>query len=183
MAGTAETRLIIIRGNSASGKSTLARTIREHVGRGIAIVGQDELRRHVLRVKDTPGNPSVGLIDAVARYALDAGMHVVVEGILASDIYGDMLRELRADHEGVTRAYWFDLHFDETLARHRTKQADYPEELLHEWWRGTDLIDGLDEGLLLSDDDYEANTHRILHETGLSVFAVDDDEPEPEAED
>lgn len=181
MVGSPETRLIIIRGNSASGKTTLARTLREHVGSGLAIVGQDQLRREILRVKDTPDNASIGLIDTVARYALDQGMTVVVEGILKADRYGAMLRQLVADHEGISRAYWFDLHFDETLARHRNKPGvDYDESMLQQWWNGTDLVDGLDEALLVSEDDYEANAQRILHDTGLSVFDHDDDYPEPE---
>lgn len=47
--------LIVIRGNSASGKSTLAAALRERYGRGLAIVAQDQLRRVILREKDTPG--------------------------------------------------------------------------------------------------------------------------------
>jgi uridine kinase len=34
-----KTRLIVIRGNSASGKSTIASLIREKHGRGMALVG------------------------------------------------------------------------------------------------------------------------------------------------
>ncbi len=41
-----------------------------------------------------------------ARYALDGGFHVVVEGILYADRYGDMLAQLRADHRGVTHGYY-----------------------------------------------------------------------------
>jgi predicted kinase len=49
------TRLIVIRGNSASGKSAVAAEIRRRHGRGLAIVGQDNLRRQVLRERDVPG--------------------------------------------------------------------------------------------------------------------------------
>ena len=68
--GSESTRLIILRGNSASGKSTVAAEIRERYGRGIAIVSQDNLRRIVLRERDIPGGAYIGLIDSVARYAL-----------------------------------------------------------------------------------------------------------------
>lgn len=56
------------------------------------MVGQDNLRRIVLRERDRPGAAKIGLIDTVARYALDPGCHVVVEGILYADHYGEMLR-------------------------------------------------------------------------------------------
>jgi predicted kinase len=80
--GSAETRLVILRGNSASGKSTIAKLLRERLGRGVAWVEQDYLRRTVLREHDRPGLPNIGLIDMVARYALDAGYHVIAAAFL-----------------------------------------------------------------------------------------------------
>lgn len=63
MVGTAETRLVVLRGNSASGKSTVAAEIRNRFGRGLALVGQDNLRRTVLRERDVAGGANTGLID------------------------------------------------------------------------------------------------------------------------
>lgn len=103
MVGSTETRLVLLRGNSASGKSSVAAGIRERFGCGLALVGQDNLRRIVLREHDRPGGANIGLIDTVARYSLDAGYHVVLEGILYADRYGQMLQQLRADHRGHTR--------------------------------------------------------------------------------
>lgn len=100
--GTEETRLIVLRGNSASGKSSVAAGLRERFGRGLAVVAQDNIRRTVLRERDRPGAANIGLIDLTARYALDAGFHVVVEGILYADHYGAMLAALSADHLGPT---------------------------------------------------------------------------------
>jgi hypothetical protein len=74
-------RLVVIRGNSASGKSAVAAEIRRRHGRGLAIVGQDNLRRQVLRERDVPRGANIGLIDLTARFALDRGFHVIVEGI------------------------------------------------------------------------------------------------------
>lgn len=67
MVGTEETRLVVIRGNSASGKSSVAAGLRERFGRGLALVGQDNLRRIVLRERDRPGAANIGLIDLTAR--------------------------------------------------------------------------------------------------------------------
>jgi hypothetical protein len=113
--GSAGTRLILIRGNSASGKSTVAAGIRERYGRGIAIVGQDNLRRTVLRERDIPGGANIGLIDQTSRYCLDHGFHTIVEGILYADHYADMLTALRHDHEGLTCCYYLHVPFEETL--------------------------------------------------------------------
>lgn len=83
--GRADTRLVVIRGNSASGKSSVAQGLRDHHGRGIAIVGQDVIRRNVLREHDTARGANIALLGRIAREALDAGFHVVLEGILYAD--------------------------------------------------------------------------------------------------
>jgi chloramphenicol 3-O-phosphotransferase len=68
------TRLVVLRGTSASGRSSVAVGIRDRFGRGLAIVGQDNLRRTVLCERDRPGAANIGLIDTVARYALPLGV-------------------------------------------------------------------------------------------------------------
>ncbi|WP_225824129.1 AAA family ATPase [Streptomyces naphthomycinicus] len=176
MVGTRETRLVVLRGNSASGKSSVAAGLRERFGRGLALVGQDNLRRIVLRERDRPGAANIGLIDLTARYALNAGFHVVVEGILYADHYGDMLTRLRAEHRGPTHAYYLDVPFDETLARHATKPIadDVDETQLRDWYRPRDLLpDGL-ETVIGADSTLHETVDRVMSDTGLDRLpAVD----------
>lgn len=171
--GSKATRLIVVRGNSASGKSCVAAGIRERFGRGLALVGQDNLRRTVLREHDVPGGANIGLIDTVARYALDAGYHVVVEGILYADRYGDMLTGLVADHRGISRCYYLDIPLEETLTRHASKaDADYlahvTERHLRDWYREGDLLPGSLETVIGADSPLADIVDRILHDTGLT---------------
>ncbi|MFI5685596.1 kinase [Streptomyces sp. NPDC051636] len=144
MVGTEQTRLVVLRGNSATGKSSVAVGIRDKFGRGLALVGQGNLRRIVLCERDRPGAANIGLLDLTARYVLDAGYHVVVEGILYADRYGDMLAQLRADHRGPTRGYYRDVPFAKTLARHAIKPIadDVSETQLRDWYRSRDLLPG-----------------------------------------
>jgi chloramphenicol 3-O-phosphotransferase len=74
--GSADSRLVVVRGNSASGKSSLARSIRSARPRGIAVLGQDQLRREILHAREEQGNPTVDYLDLSARFALDRGLHV-----------------------------------------------------------------------------------------------------------
>ena len=147
--GTPQTRLVVLRGNSGSGKSTIARLLREIVP-DQAIVSQDVLRRDVLRVPDAADNASIGLIDLVARYALDRGQSVAVEGILHARRYGPMLLQLVADHRGISRTFVLDVPFEETLRRHATKAkaAEFGEDEMRAWWHGLQLVDGLDEAVI-----------------------------------
>lgn len=167
--GTEHTRLIVLRGNSASGKSTVAAGIRDRFGRGLALVGQDNLRRVVLRERDRPGAANIGLIDMVARYSLDAGYHVVVEGILYADHYGAMLTRLRTDHRGPTHGYYLHVPLQETLVRHATKpQADeYGERELRDWYRPLDLLPEGNETVIGADSALEVTVDRVMLDTGL----------------
>ena len=102
MTGTAETRLVVLRGNSAAGKSTIGGILRDEIGPGLAIIEQDHVRRIVLREDDRPDSANIGLLSSMARFCLDAGFDVLVEGILDSERYGAMLLQLTRDHVGVS---------------------------------------------------------------------------------
>lgn len=167
--GSGGTRLAVLRGNSASGKSSVAAEVRRRYGRGIAIVSQDHLRRVVLREHDVPGGVNVALIDLTARHALSSGFHVIVEGILRADHYGQMLTALISDHADSAFAYFLDVPFDETLRRHTTKPQDvkYGEAEMRGWYRALDLLPGGIEQVIPADSALEATVARLMADTGL----------------
>ena len=171
MVGSEETRLIVLRGNSASGKSSVAAGLRERFGRNLALVSQDNLRRVVLRERDRPGAANIGLIDMTARYALSTGFHTVVEGILYADRYGAMLEALIRDHRGPTRCYYLDVPLRETFARHATKPREYlaqvTDEHLRDWYRERDLLPSGIETVIDAASSLDATVERIMFETGL----------------
>ncbi|GAA3856396.1 AAA family ATPase [Streptomyces sedi] len=171
--GSETTRLVVLRGNSASGKSTVAAEVRRRHGRGIALVGQDNLRRVVLRERDVPDGVNIGLIDTVARYALEHGYHVLVEGILYAAHYGPMLEALRRDHRGPTHHYYLDVSFDETLLRHAGKPqvAEYGEAELRGWYRPLDLLPGGVETVVPETSGSAETVERVLSDSGLGAAA------------
>ncbi|MEU8954875.1 M15 family metallopeptidase [Streptomyces sp. NPDC048518] len=172
-AGRPDTRLVVIRGNSASGKSSVALGLRDHYGRGVAIVGQDVIRRNVLREHDTTGGTNIALLGRIARHALDAGFHVVLEGILYVDRYSHMITSLVRDHRGVSRCYYLDVPLEATLTRHASKaDAAYLERVTEDhlvsWYRELDLLpDGL-ETVVPADSTLKDTVARILRDTGLA---------------
>nr|WP_313884419.1 kinase [Streptomyces tropicalis] len=122
----------------------MAAGIRERFGRGPALVAQDNLRRVVLRDRDLPGAANIALIGLTARYALDAGFHVMVEGVLHADHHGEMLAGLRADHRSPIHAHHLDVPLTETLARHATKPIadEVDASRLRDWCRPLALLPG-----------------------------------------
>ncbi|MFC8175233.1 AAA family ATPase [Streptomyces sp. NPDC057325] len=177
--GTSDTRLIVLRGNSASGKSSVAAGLREKFGRNLAIVAQDNLRRIVLREHDRPGAANIGLIDLTARYALDNGFHVVLEGILYADRYGTMLQHLVRAHQGVTQCYYLHVPFEETVLRHATKPdaqylAHVNESHLRDWYREKDLLPNGLETVIGAANTLDDTVQQILSENGLDgILPID----------
>ena len=88
-------QLVIIRGNSGSGKNSLAKKLQNHFGRGTLVISQDLVRRDMLKEKVEPDNLSISLTETIARYGHEHDMLVIVEGFYETDIYGDMLERLR----------------------------------------------------------------------------------------
>lgn len=172
--GPGSSKLIVVRGNSGSGKSAIASGLRETYGRGIAIVGQDNLRRVVLRDRDVPGAPNIGLIGMTARYAIEHGFHVVLEGILRSDRYTRMLMDLRADHAGQSFFYYLDVPFSETLERHATKPnaGDFGEAEMATWYTPHDLLPGGLETVITQESSLADSIRRIAEESGLLTDPV-----------
>lgn len=163
-------RLVVLRGNSASGKSTVAQTLRTVYGRGLAIIPQDVVRRDILRERDRPGAVNVELIDLMARHSLSHGFHVVLEGIFYVAHYGDMLTRLIRDHPGAAHCYYFDIPFQTTLERHATKPIAkvVGEAELRQWWRPRDLLSGEVEEIIDEHSSLDQTVTRILKDCGLA---------------
>lgn len=96
----------------------------------------------MLRVKDRDGNLSIKLMKQIAEYGIGRCPYVIVEGILVSTRYRDMLLELIERFEQNYHAYYFDLPFEETVARHqsREKKMEFGESEMRSWWNEKDFL-------------------------------------------
>ncbi|MEG9295165.1 kinase [Mangrovibacillus sp. Mu-81] len=148
-----ESKLIIIRGNSGSGKTTIAKNLQHYLGHGTLLVSQDNIRRDMLKVHDKEGNLSIDLIRQIAEYGKDKCNHVIVEGILYKNRYGEMLNNLIQFFDQKTYTYYFDLSFEETVIRHNSssKKKEFGEESLRAWWNPKDSL-GVDGEIILTND-------------------------------
>ncbi|MFJ7745557.1 kinase [Peribacillus sp. NPDC097295] len=148
-----ESKLIIIRGNSGSGKTTIAKSLQLQLGKGTLLVSQDTVRRDMLMVHDREGNLSIDLIRQITEYGKGKCEYVILEGILHKNLYDDMLHHLIQFYNEKVYTYYFDLSFEETVKRHnsRSKKMDFGEESLRAWWKPNDCL-GVDRERNLTDD-------------------------------
>jgi len=169
-----QTKLIIIRGNSGSGKSTVAQLVREKLNGNTMLVPQDIVRREMLYVKDRVGNPAINLISKIALYGKEVGYNVVLEGILSKKLYDNMLNDLISEYGDDTYVFYMDVSFEETLRRHDTKpkRNEYGEEKMKEWWLEKDYLNLPNEYLIPESYSVTEAVEYILTTVGKSSKLV-----------
>lgn len=140
-------KLIILRGNSGSGKTTVAKELQNRFGRNTMLISQDMVRREILKVKDGENTQAIPLMKELLIYGNNHSDIVILEGIMYADWYKPLFELAVRLYGSNIYAYYFDLSFEETLKRHQTKPNchEFGEEAMRRWWREKDFSDILNE--------------------------------------
>lgn len=167
--GSGSTRLVVLRGDSGSGKTTTALALRPGLGERTALIHQDVIRRELLSgPKRERARDAAVLIDGLARQSLDLGYDVILDGIFNLRDYAGLFERLHRDHRG--RSVWFqwDVGFDETVRRHdsRPLREAFGVESLREWHDGWQPLPFVDEHRVTADDSVDDVVERILSALG-----------------
>ena len=164
-------KLIVIRGNSGSGKTSIAREVRTRYGRGLALIEQDYFRRIVLREHDSTESAGIApeFIGTAARFALEQGYHVVLEGILSVARYARMIGDLVATHRGESHLFYLDVSFDETIRRHATRSmaGEVTPDQMRAWYQPHDVLGTPGEQVIAESSTFEETVTRVLDTSGL----------------
>ncbi len=137
---------------------------RQQNGGKRAVIGTNNQDYADIMACRTPCSPAAEYIGLSARFALDHGLHTVVEGILLDDIYGDALRNLIENHRGKTRCYRYVLPFEETVKRHATKPnaGSFGEFEMRQRWRDADPLTGIAETIIGPEQALTDSVARVL---------------------
>ena len=151
-------KLIILRGNSGSGKTTIAKELQNSFGRNTMLISQDVIRRDMLKVKDGENTEALPLMKELLIYGRSHSDVVILEGIMYADWYKPLFELAIQLYDTRVYAYYFDLPFEETLKRHRTKSNcnEFGEEAMRRWWREKDYSDVLNEKIITSEKDIQS---------------------------
>lgn len=157
-------KLIILRGNSGSGKTTVAKELQKKFGKNTMLLSQDVIRRDILKVDDGENTLAIPLMKELLIYGSRHSDVVILEGIMYADWY-EPLFELAVQLYGADiYAYYFDIPFEETLKRHQTKPNchSFGEKEMRRWWREKDFSAVLNE-VTITDE-------KEMKETAADIF-------------
>lgn len=160
------TKLVILRGNSGCGKTTVAQALRDRLNVSTMIVSQDVIRRDILNVKDIANNNSIPLMKEIISFGINRYDVIILEGILTSSKYRDFLLDLETL---VVECYYyyFDVSFDTTYKRHLLKQTDeFGMQELKAWWVENDVLNLQNESLIYDDANLESIINKITSDLG-----------------
>ncbi|HSX14430.1 MAG TPA: AAA family ATPase [Candidatus Saccharimonadales bacterium] len=134
----AESKLIVMRGHSGSGKSSVAKAIQEQAEKPLVILSHDLFRIapfKSLKDRSLANELSAEMVVDCASMLLERGFDVIIEGIFYFPKYKSYFDKLFAKHPSNNSVFMFDIDFDETLKRHQTrsKVTDFGVEEMKEW--------------------------------------------------
>lgn len=148
-------KLIILRGNSGSGKTTVAKELQKKFGYNTMLISQDEIRRNILWVKDGIDTKALPLMIELLKYGYEHSDIVILEGIMYEEQYNPLFKVANELYGSNVYSYYFDIPFEETIRRHQTrsKSQEFGEEHMRGWWREKDFSAVLKEQLITCEMD------------------------------
>lgn len=167
------TKLIILRGPSGSGKSSTAKALFEKAKGRTALIEQDYYR---FIFKPAGGGSKLNpdtihkMIKSHVLIALNDGYDVILEGILGVKSYSEILDSIFAEHPGNNFMYYFDISFEETVRRHKTrhvKAQQFSEDDMREWYGTAHRSNHKLETIIPESYALEDTVNKILSDTGL----------------
>ena len=144
-------KLVILRGNSGSGKTIVAKKLQEKFGPNTMMLSNDMIRMEVLHVWGDEGiAKSEPLMINLLKYGRKNSEITILEGILPANEYHRLFESAIEEYGQNIFAYYYDLPFKETLLRHNTKpnRNDFSEADMKRWWREKDFINFIPETIL-----------------------------------
>lgn len=164
-------KLVILRGNSGSGKTAVARELQERLGANTMRISHDMVRMEILHVWSREGvRRSLPLMIELLRYGRRNSDVTVLEGILPAEDYQPLFQTAVEEFGPNIFAYYYDIPFEETLRRHQTKpnRDEFGEEDMRRWWQEKDYLDMIAETKLDETVSFQEAVERICRDMARS---------------
>ncbi len=137
-------KLIIFRGNSGSGKSTVALEIARAAVNKLAIIDADNYREAMLFPKPVIKEDLAALMSHNVLYCLNNGYDVIWDSIFyANDRNREFFAKFFKDqHPDDNFIFNFDISIDETVRRHTTrpKSSAFSADEMKKWYQPVEKL-------------------------------------------
>lgn len=154
--------IIIIRGNSGSGKTTVANKLYDKLGEDCMLLSQDVIRRDILHTNDGKDSTAVDLLKELVLFGKKHSGIIVLEGILNSSWYKPLFDNIQNSFDYIY-TYYYDLPFEETVKRFQTKNnTTYTTQDMKRWYNEKDLLGFENEKIILKDMTIDDTLKMIL---------------------
>lgn len=160
-------KIIILRGNSGSGKSTVARSLQRFFGLHTLMISQDNVSRDMIYALEGKDQESISLLMHLVDFGFKNNEITIMDGIFKKDKYEALLHHVKNLYGNDNiYAYYFDLPFEETLKRHQTrwKKSQFGEEKMKKWWSNKDYIGFIEEKIITKDLEKEEIINLIIND-------------------
>lgn len=163
-------KLIVLRGNSGSGKTSVAKALQKKFGSNTMLISYDMIRMQILHVWGKDGiQKTMPLLIDLLKYGRQHSDITILEGILDSTAYHLLFETAVEQYGSDIYAYYYDLPFEETLFRHSTKpnRFDFGEEDMRRWWREKDYLTVIHESIFNKDLSLEDAVGKIYGDVAI----------------
>ena len=160
-------KLVILRGNSGSGKTSAAKLLQKKFGPNTMRISHDMIRMEILHTWSKEGiEKSEPLMIELLKYGRAHSEITVLEGILPAEPYHWLFAAAKEEFGENIFAYYYDLSFEETLRRHSTKpnREDFGEEDMRRWWLEKDFLPDIKETVLTAEWSLEDAVEKIFRD-------------------
>ena len=109
-------KLVLLRGNSGSGKTTVAKKLQERFGPNTMLISHDMVRMQILHVWSREGvEKSSPLMIELLKYGKCNSEITIMEGILPSKDYAQLFETAVEEFGDNIFSYYWDIPFEETV--------------------------------------------------------------------
>lgn len=161
-------KIVIIRGNSGSGKTTVAKELCNHLGKDCMLLSQDIIRREILHTNDGKNSSAVKLLSDLILFGKKHSNIIILEGILNSSWYKPLFDIIKNNFSKIY-SYYYDIPFEETVKRFQTKSnANFTAEDMKRWWNEKDTLGFDNEKMIYKDTSVKNAVEMILYDIEIA---------------
>ena len=168
-------KLIIIRSNSGSGKTSVSKALQEKFGENTMLISQDTVRREILRTRDGADTKALPLMTELLKYGRRNSPVTIMEGIMVAEWYMPLFEAAIEEFGSEIYAYYYDLPFEETVARHgtRDKRTEFGAEDMRRWWAENDYMKIMPEKIFTKETGLDESVEMIFRDVNGNSENID----------